>query len=87
MASACSSPGRCNENASGTITSISPRGYLWHDDRRGALSCLLTARKVAPQQTRYHPMVRETLHALARAETRATGSLRELANWVGIHDD
>jgi hypothetical protein len=32
-------------------------------------------------------MVRETLHALARAETRATDSLRELANWVGIHDD
>jgi len=62
------------------------RGYLWHDDRRGALSCLLTARKVAPQQTRYHPMVRETLHALARAERRATDSLRELATWVGIED-
>jgi transcriptional regulator with XRE-family HTH domain len=62
------------------------RGRLWHGDRRGALEDLLTARSIAPQQTRYHPMVRETLHALARAERRATGSLRELAAWVGIED-
>jgi transcriptional regulator with XRE-family HTH domain len=62
------------------------RGRLWHGDRRGALEDLLTARSIAPQQTRYHPMVRETLHALARAERRATGSLRELAAWVGIEN-
>lgn len=48
------------------------RAYLSHSDRRSALNSLLAARKIAPQQTRYHPMVRETVHALARAERRST---------------
>jgi hypothetical protein len=58
------------------------RGHLWRGDRRGALNCLLTARKLAPQQTQYHPMVRETVHALARAERRSTDTLRGLAAWI-----
>lgn len=62
------------------------RGYLWHGDRRGALECLQRARRLAPQQTRYHPMVRETLQSLARAERRSTGTLRGFAAWVGLHD-
>ncbi|HSV68235.1 MAG TPA: helix-turn-helix transcriptional regulator [Mycobacteriales bacterium] len=62
------------------------RGYLWHGDRKGALDCLHLARKLAPQQTRYHPMVRETLQALARAERRSTHSLRGFAAWVGLSD-
>ncbi|MBI3687025.1 MAG: helix-turn-helix domain-containing protein [Actinobacteria bacterium] len=62
------------------------RGYLWHGDRRGALRCLQQARSLAPQQTRYHPMVRDTLQALARAERRSTQSLRGFAAWVGLPD-
>ncbi|MCA1682844.1 MAG: hypothetical protein LC685_02440 [Actinobacteria bacterium] len=62
------------------------RGYLWHGDRRAALGCLQRARRLAPQQTRYHPMVRETLQSLARAERRSSGTLRGFAAWVGLHD-
>lgn len=62
------------------------RGYLQHGDRNGSLRSLYTARKVAPQQTRYHPMVHETLYALARAERRSSDTLRSLATWVGIQD-
>jgi transcriptional regulator with XRE-family HTH domain len=61
------------------------RGWLCNGDRgQRALACLNTARRLAPQQTRNHPMVRETLHALARTERRSTGSLREFAAWVGL---
>lgn len=62
------------------------RGYLWHGDRRGALNCLQQARALAPQHTRYHPLVRDTLQALARAERRSTQSLRGFAAWVGLPD-
>jgi transcriptional regulator with XRE-family HTH domain len=62
------------------------RGYLQHGDKQQSLRSLYTARKLAPQQTRYHPMVHETLHALARAERRSTDTLRSLATWVGIQD-
>jgi transcriptional regulator with XRE-family HTH domain len=62
------------------------RGYLWHGDRRGALECLQQARTLAPQQTRYHPMVRDTLQALARVERRSTQTLRGFAAWVGLPD-
>jgi len=62
------------------------RGYLQHGDKQRSLQCLYTARKVAPQQTRYHPMVHETLYALARAERRSTDTLRSLATWVGLQD-
>lgn len=60
------------------------RGYLLHGDRRGALASLLAARNIAPQQTRYSPMARDTVHALAAAERRSTDSLRGLASWMGL---
>ncbi|WP_203981282.1 helix-turn-helix domain-containing protein [Planosporangium flavigriseum] len=61
------------------------RGWLYNGDRgEKALACLNTARRLAPQQTRNHPMVRETLLALARVERRSTGSLREFTHWVGL---
>jgi transcriptional regulator with XRE-family HTH domain len=61
------------------------RGWLCNGDRgEKALACLNTARQRAPQQTRNHPMVRETLLALARAERRSARSLREFAHWVGM---
>jgi transcriptional regulator with XRE-family HTH domain len=62
------------------------RAYVWHGDRTRALECLQRARKLAPQQTRYHPMVRDALQTLARAERRSTRTLRGFAAWVGLPD-
>jgi transcriptional regulator with XRE-family HTH domain len=60
------------------------RGWLYHGDRRRALGALHTARRVAPQQVRYHPMVRETIRAIAHAEPRPNEELRSFATWLGI---
>ncbi|WP_170323809.1 helix-turn-helix domain-containing protein [Cryptosporangium phraense] len=62
------------------------RAAVYHGDRARALGELLLARRVSPQQTRNHPMVRETMHALAYAERYASGTLREMATWVGMED-
>ena len=62
------------------------RAQLMNGDRPGVLDSLLTARRIAPQQTRYHPMARETVYALARAERRSSESLRGLAVWMGVPD-
>lgn len=60
------------------------RGWLLHGDRRRALDCLQTARRIAPQLTRYHPQVRETVHMLATQDARSTNSLPRFAAWCGI---
>jgi transcriptional regulator with XRE-family HTH domain len=60
------------------------RGQLLFGDRRGAIASLHTARSIAPQQTRYSPEARDTVHALAAAERRSTDSLRGLAAWMGL---
>jgi transcriptional regulator with XRE-family HTH domain len=60
------------------------RGHLYAGDRNAALVSLLTARKLAPQQTRYHPQVRETARMLARLERRRTDSLAALTSWLGM---
>ncbi len=62
------------------------RGHLLYGDRPAALDALVTARRIAPQQTRYHPMARETVYALARAERRSSVTLRGLAARMGIQD-
>jgi transcriptional regulator with XRE-family HTH domain len=62
------------------------RGQLLYGDRAGSLTSLLTARQIAPAQTRYHPLARETVYALGRAERRSTDTLRGLAAWMGIQD-
>lgn len=60
------------------------RAYLLHGDREGAFSALQSARRIAPTQTRYHPMVHETVRALARQDARTTETLRGFAAWYGI---
>ena len=60
------------------------RGQLYAGDRHAALGSLLTARKLAPQQTRYHPQVRETVRILARLERRRTDSLAAFTSWLGL---
>ncbi|MFF3754535.1 helix-turn-helix domain-containing protein [Streptomyces sp. NPDC002018] len=52
-----------------------------HDD---ALQSLERARETAPQLTRYHPEVHETVGTLLRARRRATEPLREFAQWSGV---
>jgi len=60
------------------------RGFLLHGDKEGALAALQVAKKIAPTQTRYHPMVHETIRAMARQEARATDTVRGFAAWCGI---
>lgn len=60
------------------------RAWLLHGDRPQALRSLEHARRIAPQLTRYHPQVHETVHALAIQDARSTGSLRNFAAWCGI---
>lgn len=62
------------------------RGQVLNGDRTGALVSLVEARRIAPQQTRYHPLVRESLRTIAQAERRRSDTLRGLATWVGLQD-
>ncbi|WP_157228630.1 hypothetical protein [Nocardia brevicatena] len=60
------------------------RAWLLHGDRRRALEALQQARRIAPQLTRYHPQVHETIHALAVSDARSTHSLANFAAWCGV---
>ena len=60
------------------------RAWLLHGDHTKALQALNTARRTAPQQTRYHPMVAETVRAMARTEQRRSDTLSSFAAWMGI---
>ncbi|WP_157101538.1 hypothetical protein [Nocardia shimofusensis] len=60
------------------------RGFQLIGDKEGAFSALQVAKRIAPTQTRYHPMVHETVRAMARQEARATDTLRGFAAWCGI---
>ncbi|MEV7287826.1 helix-turn-helix transcriptional regulator [Streptomyces sp. NPDC093252] len=42
------------------------------------------AREVAPQQARYHPLMRETIAVLVRRQRKAPQGLASLAAWVGM---
>ncbi|MBV9795923.1 MAG: helix-turn-helix transcriptional regulator [Actinobacteria bacterium] len=59
------------------------RGYVMTGDQAGALRALQQARRVAPQQTRHHPMVRETILTIASAR-RGRGELSQFAHWLGV---
>jgi tetratricopeptide (TPR) repeat protein len=60
------------------------RAHAWAGNSEQAFDCLQRARRIAPQQTRYHPTVRETVLALKRRERARNGSLAQYAEWVGI---
>jgi transcriptional regulator with XRE-family HTH domain len=59
------------------------RGYVMAGDHAGGLRCLEQARRIAPQQTRHHPMVRETVLAIATAR-RGREELSLFASWLGL---
>lgn len=67
-------------------------GHHWQDNARAwllsgkpdrALAALNKARSAAPQQTRLHPSVRETVHGIAAAQRRQTDGLLGFASWLG----
>ncbi|NJP99868.1 helix-turn-helix domain-containing protein [Streptomyces zingiberis] len=60
------------------------RAYTEMGKAEAAQRSLHLARTIAPQQARYHPLVRETIGALVRRRRRATESLSSLAAWVGL---
>jgi transcriptional regulator with XRE-family HTH domain len=49
-----------------------------------ALNSLITARRLAPQQTRYHSGARETIRGLIHLARRTPDTLDHLAAWVGL---
>ncbi len=59
------------------------RGYAMTSDHAASMRCLQEARRIAPQQTRHHPMVRETVLAIAAAR-RGREDLSLFASWLGI---
>ena len=67
-------------------------GHHWQDNARAwlmsgkpdrALAALNKARAAAPQQTRLHPAVRETVYGIAAAQRRQSDSLLGFASWLG----
>ncbi|NKY54215.1 helix-turn-helix domain-containing protein [Nocardia vermiculata] len=67
-------------------------GHHWQDNARAwlmsgkpdrALAALNKARAAAPQQTRLHPSVRETVYGIAAAQRRQSDSLLGFASWLG----
>jgi transcriptional regulator with XRE-family HTH domain len=59
------------------------RAYFWQGKNDKALTSLMNARKVAPQQTRNHPTTREVTGLLVRAYRRSNEPLARFAAWVG----
>ncbi|WP_267242809.1 helix-turn-helix domain-containing protein [Streptomyces sp. PR69] len=60
------------------------RAYAQMGRTEASLKALATAREVAPQQARYHPLMRETIGALVRRQRISTQGLSSLAAWVGM---
>lgn len=60
------------------------RAHLMLGDRTGTLSALENARRTAPEQTRFHPMVRETTRVLVSLHRRANPDLTSFASWLGL---
>lgn len=59
------------------------RGYAMAEDYTASLRCLQEARRIAPQQTRHHPMVRDTVLSIAAAR-RGREELSLFASWLGV---
>lgn len=49
-----------------------------------ALTSLVKAREIAPQQTRYHPTARETIQGLVHHQRRTPENLGHMASWIGL---
>jgi transcriptional regulator with XRE-family HTH domain len=60
------------------------RAWHLHGDRQRTLAALNKARRIAPQLTRYHPQVHETVRLMAAQERRQSDSLGNFVGWLGI---
>lgn len=60
------------------------RGWLDYGNREKALGALQAARRIAPEQTRNHPQVRETVETLIYLERYGKPSLTAFATWIGL---
>ncbi|MEU6534566.1 helix-turn-helix domain-containing protein [Streptomyces sp. NPDC047000] len=60
------------------------RGWLDYGNREKTLAALQDARRVAPEQTRNHPQVRETVQTLIHLERYSKESLAGFASWIGL---
>ncbi|MEV8014983.1 transcriptional regulator [Streptomyces sp. NPDC086554] len=60
------------------------KGWLDNGNRDKAFAALQAARKVAPEQTRNHPQVREAIQTLIHLERYSKQSLTGFASWIGI---
>ncbi len=59
------------------------RAEMWTGRTDAAFKHLQLARRVAPQQTRYHPTVRETFAGLESAKRRMPDSFSNYGAWLG----
>jgi transcriptional regulator with XRE-family HTH domain len=60
------------------------RAQVWTGQADAAFKSLLAARKVAPQQTKYHPLVRETVAVVAHARRQTPNTLSNYVHWLGL---
>ncbi|MET9870494.1 transcriptional regulator, partial [Streptomyces sp. NPDC006386] len=60
------------------------RAEMWTGRTDAAFRSLLKARKLAPQQTKYHPTVRETYAGLEAAKRRMPESFGNYGSWLGM---
>ncbi|ARQ67551.1 helix-turn-helix domain-containing protein [Streptomyces marincola] len=60
------------------------RAYSRMGRSESAQKELFRAREAAPQQARYHPLMRETVGVLVRRSRTVPGTLASLAAWVGL---
>lgn len=60
------------------------RAHLLSGSPAKAFAALQKARAVAPQQTRHHPQVHETMRALAAARHHPSPAVTAFARWLGV---
>ncbi|WP_031104259.1 helix-turn-helix domain-containing protein [Streptomyces sp. NRRL S-146] len=60
------------------------RAQLWTGRTEAAFASLLQARKLAPQQTRYHPTVRETFAGISAARRALPDTVSNYGSWLGM---
>ncbi|RPE39088.1 helix-turn-helix protein [Streptomyces sp. Ag109_O5-1] len=58
------------------------RAEMWTGRLDASFKSLMAARKVAPQQAKYHPMVRETYSGLEAAHRRLPDSFQAFGSWL-----
>lgn len=60
------------------------RAQVLIGNRAETLTALTAAKRIAPEQTHYHPMIRETTRALLTLHRRSNPELTAFTTWLGI---